>query len=510
MSDDRWPEGECPVRPGDLVGGKYRVDRILGAGGMGVVVAATQVDLERAVALKFLLPRVLERPDHVARFAREARAAAKLESEHVTRVLDVGALDSGAAYIVMEYLDGEDLGRVIASRGPLPCAEAVGYILEASEAVAEAHSVGIVHRDLKPANLFLAKRTNGRPIIKVLDFGLSKISTANEQVTSESSILGSPLYMSPEQLLSSHSADGRSDIWSLGVTLYELLAARPAFQAARMPELIAAILHVRGQPLESLRADIPAGLREVVHRCLDKDPAKRFANVAHLATALAPFGPPSRQASVDRIAHLLGKLGTAVVPSVETPTDAPAAKPTSDAGATAIARTPVESLPGASQSVTLPSSPSPDIVGGAARAGWGARRGRVVGSIAAVAAAAAIGFVAVSRTTATGVDAPRATGVGIASGRSAAAVSIDRGLLAPAEEPTTLAPSLEVKPAPSASAMAPPSAAPATPRVVQPKGASAARSAAAPPAAVPAPAATSGAAASPSVRVDPLARLKSL
>ncbi len=477
---------------------------------MGVVVAATQVDLERAVALKFLLPRVLERPDHVARFAREARAAAKLESEHVTRVLDVGALDNGAAYIVMEYLDGEDLGRVIASRGALPCAEAVGFILEASEAVAEAHSVGIVHRDLKPANLFLAKRTNGRPIIKVLDFGLSKISTANEQVTSESSILGSPLYMSPEQLLSAHSADGRADIWSLGVTLYELLAARPAFQGARMPELIAAILHGREQTLESLRPDIPAGLRAVVHQCLDKDPEKRFANIAHLATALAPFGPPSRQASVDRISHLLGKLGTAAVASVETLTHAPAATPTPDVGATAVSRTPVESLPGASQSVTLPSSPSPDIVGGAARTGSGARRRRVVGSLAAVAAAAAIGFVAVSRTTATGVDAPRASGAGVAPSRSAMAASIDRDVPVPAEEPTMLAAAPEEKPKSSAAAMAPPSAPSTTPTIVQPKGARAARSAAPPPTAVPAPTATSSAAASPSARIDPLARLKSL
>jgi serine/threonine-protein kinase len=277
-----------------------------------------------------------------------------------------------------------------------------------------------------------------------------------------------------------------------------------------MPELIAAILHGREQPLESIRADIPEGLREVVHRCLDKDPAKRFANIAHLATALAPFGPPSRQASVDRITHLLGKQGTAVAPPAEMPTDATAKKPPPDAGATAIARTPVESLPGASQSVTLPSSPSPDMVGGAARAGFGARRGRVVGSIAAVAAAAAIGFVAVSRTAATGGEAPLASGAGMAPGRSAVAASIERDVPAPAEEPTMLVPALEEKPTSSAAAITPASAPPATPRVVQPKGASAARSAAPPPAAVPTPAATSNAAASPSARVDPLARLKSL
>ena len=174
-------EAECPVRPGDVVAGKYRVDRTLGVGGMGVVVAATQIELDRRVALKFLLPKVLERPRLVARFSREARAAASLQSEHVARVIDVGTLESGGPYIVMEYLEGEDLSHVLARRGPLPSDEAVGYVLEACEAVAEAHAHGIVHRDLKPANLFLATRATGAPVIKVLDFGLSKF--AGEETT---------------------------------------------------------------------------------------------------------------------------------------------------------------------------------------------------------------------------------------------------------------------------------------------------------------------------------------
>ncbi len=146
-----------PVRAGEIVAEKYRVDRVLGVGGMGVVVAATHVHLDQRVALKFLLPSLAARADLVHRFLREARAAVKIQSEHVARVLDVGT-HNGAPYMVMEYLEGEDLSNVIASRGPVGVAEAVGYVLEASEAVAEAHSLGIVHRDLKPANLFLARR----------------------------------------------------------------------------------------------------------------------------------------------------------------------------------------------------------------------------------------------------------------------------------------------------------------------------------------------------------------
>jgi serine/threonine protein kinase len=291
-----------------VVAGKYRVERTLGAGGMGVVVAATQLELDRSVALKFLLPRVLERRDLVARFAREARVAAKLQSEHVARVLDVGSLDDDTPFIVMEYLDGDDLARVIAEQGPLSCKQAVGYVLEAAEAVAEAHALGIVHRDIKPANLFLAKRTSGPPLIKVLDFGLSKISelAGAENVTSVTGIFGTPAYMSPEQLWSSRTADARSDIWSLGVVLYELLTAQCPFPHERMPELIAAILHAPAQPFDEWRDDVPPELAAVVLQCMEKDPKNRYANVAQLAEALVPFGPPSSERSAERIALMLG------------------------------------------------------------------------------------------------------------------------------------------------------------------------------------------------------------
>jgi serine/threonine-protein kinase len=303
-----------PVQPGDIIAGKFRVERVLGVGGMGIVVLATNIALEQRVALKFLLPESAGHPEVAARFAREAMAAAKIQSEHVAKVLDVGRLENGAPYMVMEFMDGEDLAQVLARFGPMPVPLAVGYLLEATEAVAEAHAVGIVHRDLKPANLFLAKRPSGVPIIKVLDFGISKqtMSTSQASMTKTSAILGSPLYMSPEQMVSSKSVDVRSDIWALGVVLYELLVKQTPFLADTMPELVAAILQREVEPVSRFRPDIPPGLDAVIARCLERDPKRRFQNVAEMAAALAPFGPPRSDVSVERIIHVLGVSPAAV------------------------------------------------------------------------------------------------------------------------------------------------------------------------------------------------------
>src|SRR4051812_29611172 len=209
------------VREGDVLAGKYRVDKILGAGGMGVVVAAHHVQLDERVAIKFLLPEALGNAEAVARFAREARAAVKIKSEHVARVIDVGTLETGAPYMVMEYLEGGDLSQVLASRGPLPVEEAVEYVLQACEAIAHAHALGIVHRDLKPANLFLIRRPDGTNAIKVLDFGISKVmpgksASSDNAMTRTRTVMGSPLYMSPEQMASTRDVDGRTDLWALG------------------------------------------------------------------------------------------------------------------------------------------------------------------------------------------------------------------------------------------------------------------------------------------------------
>ncbi len=305
-----------PVQVGDLVAGKYRIDRVLGQGGMGVVVAAVHEQLDQRVALKFLLPEVSAHQEIVQRFVREARASVRIHSEHVARVLDVGTLESGVPFMVMEYLEGQDLAQTLLSRGPLPVQESVGFLLEACEAVAEAHSLGMVHRDLKPANMFLAKRPSGRPTIKVLDFGISKIpvSERDQIVTKTATVMGSPGYMSPEQMMSSDKVDVRSDIWSLGVVLYELLGQRLPFQGNTMPEMIASILQKQHEPLATLRGDVPVGLANVIDTCLQKDASRRYANIAELARALAPFGPPRAEQSVERIEGVLGVRSISVQP----------------------------------------------------------------------------------------------------------------------------------------------------------------------------------------------------
>ncbi len=488
-------EEVCPVRQGELVGGKYRVERTLGAGGMGVVVAATQIELDRPVALKFLLPRILDRPGLVTRFSREARAAAKLESEHVARVLDVGTLEGGAPYIVMEYLEGQDFASVMASRGALPCDQAVGYLLQACEAVAEAHSLGIVHRDLKPGNLFLANRTSGAPIIKVLDFGLSKFASPGEEnVTSESSILGSPLYMSPEQLMSARTADARSDIWSLGVVLYQLVTAQAPFQYERIAGLVAAILQKPPHPIDQCGVDVPSGLQVVLTRCLEKDPALRYPTIAHLANALAPFGPPGSGRSVDRIAHVLRRSAPPSEPPV-TPSPLPPTEPDPELRPSPEA----ESVAGSSRSIREP-RPDATLASGRPsatppRRGW--MRAGMIGGVGAAGVAAIAGFVALSRPA-------REPDRGLVSPSARVAAAPDGSSLAPLPPVPTID-SAAVAPPPAAPSLSPPlHATLAESAKKRPRPAPAAVPGAAPPAS--APPATPPATSSD----DPLRRLKTM
>src|SRR5450432_412778 len=249
------------VREGDVLAGKFRIERVLGQGAMGVVVAATHIQLDERVALKFLLPEALANADAVARFAREARAAVKIKSEHVARVSDVGTLDSGSPYMVMEYLQGQDLADWVRDRGAMPIADAAEFVLQACEALAEAHALGIVHRDLKPANLFVTVRADGTPCVKVLDFGISKFTTPGSSsdmgMTKTASVMGSPLYMSPEQMSSSRNVDARADIWAVGVILYEIISGRMPFEAETMPQLCGMILQEAPPSLRGLRADVP-------------------------------------------------------------------------------------------------------------------------------------------------------------------------------------------------------------------------------------------------------------
>src|SRR5580692_5000120 len=283
-------EQDLPVPIGEVIDNKYRVDRLIGAGGMGIVVAAHDVMLDRPVAVKFLHGLNSSTLEANSRFKREARAMAKLHSEHVVHVLDVGTLPSGEPYMVMEYLEGIDLAQLVKQRGFLPVTDAVDHILYACEAVAEAHVMGIIHRDLKPSNLYLANRRDGTSTLKLLDFGIAKISADDaseyaQSFTTTTALLGSPVYMSPEQLQCSRDADARADIWSLGAIVYRLVSGRPPFAATTMPQLCTLIMTTSPQPLTQLVADVPPGLDAVVLRCLEKNPDDRFDNVAELARA---------------------------------------------------------------------------------------------------------------------------------------------------------------------------------------------------------------------------------
>lgn len=307
------------VREGDILAGKYRVERVLGIGGMGVVVAAHHIQLDEKVALKFLLPEALANAEAVARFAREARNAVKIKSEHVARVTDVGTLPNGAPYMVMEYLDGGDLAAWIKQRGALPTEQAIEFVLQACVAVAEAHALGIVHRDLKPANLFCIRRADGQLSIKVLDFGVSKLKepigpvhgpTAQGMAfTKTSALMGSPLYMSPEQMRSSRDVDAQTDIWALGIILFELVAGQPPFKADSVTELAIKVNNEPPPAIRSFRPDVPSGLEAIVFKCLEKDRRQRYRNVAELALALQPFAPKRAKASVERISGIIQAAG---------------------------------------------------------------------------------------------------------------------------------------------------------------------------------------------------------
>jgi serine/threonine protein kinase len=300
-------EPESPVAQGDVLAGKYRVDSVLGSGGMGVVVAATHMTLRQKVALKFLLPAAAQHAETKERFLREARAAVKLKSEHVAKVVDVGTLEDGAPYMVMEYLDGATLGQIVRGQGAQPIADAVGFVLQACEAVAEAHAAGIVHRDLKPENLFLTRRVDGQPLVKVLDFGIAKDVGADAalSLTRTSTIIGSPLYMPPEQLRSAKAADARSDIWALGAVLFELLTGRVPFTAESFSELCLKVAQDPAPAPSTLTPGVPPQLDAAVLRCLEKDVARRFQNVGEMAEALAPFAPESGREFARRVTSVL-------------------------------------------------------------------------------------------------------------------------------------------------------------------------------------------------------------
>lgn len=317
----------CPVSVGDSIAGKYIVESVIGEGGMGVVVAARHVELDQRVAIKFLLPAIAEQELAAQRFRREARAAAKIRGEHVCRVLDVGSLEQGVPYMVMEYLDGCDLAQELTRRQRLPIDEVVDYVLQACEALAEAHAAGIVHRDLKPGNLFLAMAADGTRRIKVLDFGVSKFliesGSGSPALTKTSSLVGSPIYMAPEQFDGSKRVDERTDIWALGIVLYELVTGTTPFEAETIAQLISAVLHAKPMPLAERGVYAPDGFEAVIERALSKQSADRWSSVSELATALVPYGPTHASLRASRVSRLLpassGRLSRPSVPATSRP-----------------------------------------------------------------------------------------------------------------------------------------------------------------------------------------------
>ena len=301
-----------------MIGGKYRVVRLLGEGGIGVVLEAEHVALGQTVAIKFLRPEVSD-PEMAARFLREARASVRLSGEHVAKVSDVGEED-GSPYMVMEYLRGQDLDQVLDARGKLPIEEVVGYILQALVGVAEAHARGIVHRDLKPANLFLTKSADGSALVKVLDFGISKVDGLDDGAsTSTAVVMGSPFYMSPEQMLSTKDVDVRTDIWAIGIILFQLVSGRLPFREDSIPALTLK-LHTEQAP--NLRRHVPNApvlLDRIIARCLLKDRRARYPTVGALARALGPLASPGDMRLADTVVRLVGEGEAPVAAAPATP-----------------------------------------------------------------------------------------------------------------------------------------------------------------------------------------------
>ena len=280
-------------KPGDVIAGKYALERIIGQGGMGAVFAARHVKLGHAVAIKVMLAD-RQNEEAARRFMNEGRASAHIQNEHVVRIFDIDE-EHGYAYMVLELLQGDDLAQVLEAQGRLASHVAVGYVIQALDGVRQAHALGIVHRDLKPSNLFLARTQNGNVVVKVLDFGISKargassLDMAPHQQTSTAAMLGSPLYMSPEQLRSSKNVDARADIWAMGVILYELLTGQVPFEGETLGALFSAILETDAPRVSARVRDVPAGLDAIIARCLQRRPEDRFATVAELEQQLAPF-----------------------------------------------------------------------------------------------------------------------------------------------------------------------------------------------------------------------------
>jgi serine/threonine-protein kinase len=431
------------MTPGVVLAGKYRIDKVLGTGGMGMVLAAWHLDLEQHVAIKVMLPELTSCPEAVARFLREARAAVKLRNEHVARVFDVGRLETGQPFMVMEMLVGQDMSQVLRASGPLPLDRGVDLFLQACEAIAEAHAAGIVHRDLKPANLFLSQDAYGAPSVKVLDFGISKIRSQGTkpgtELTSTSALIGTPMYMAPEQMQRAKETDGRADVWALGCVLFELLTGRVAFAGEDIAQIVAAVIGGSPPSARTIRPDLPPAVDTVIARCLERDLSKRYQSVSELASDLAPLASARASVSLER---LLG------------------APPSS---------TTLESAPSADERVPTDRQTGPSAGTTSIHAAWGTaetlraataqptpRRSWLVGvAVVAILAATALAWVGLSR------FGPRHT---VSDLGSTAGAAIPQ--LSPASAPS--APTASVETAPADAANSRPAASLSPPRSTQP------------------------------------------
>jgi serine/threonine protein kinase len=310
------PESPVGFAEGEEFAGKYRIGALIGSGAMGRVYAAHHLLLDQKVAIKFLVPHAKGNSEAAARFVREAQAAARIKSAHVVRVLDV-AVEGGVPYIVMEYLQGLDLGEWLRRNGPLPVEQAIDFVLQACDAIHEAHRLDMIHRDIKPPNLFAVEQTGAAPLIKVLDFGISKTlglvpSTLPPDgwqpvgvVTEDRQTIGSPIYMSPEQMESARDVDVRTDIWALGVTLFEFVSGRLPFEfeGSSLLQVYSSIVTRGPLRLREVAPDAPAGLEAVIARCLQKAPQLRYHSVRELAAALVEFGSVRAPAYAERMAR---------------------------------------------------------------------------------------------------------------------------------------------------------------------------------------------------------------
>jgi serine/threonine-protein kinase len=317
-----------PVVSGDVIDGRFRVERVIGSGGMGTVVCAMHLQLRERVAIKFLNAESAKDPEARARFLREARLSARLRNQHVARLMDFGVCDDGTPILVMEYLTGSDLEQRLAKDGPLPVDETVEYLLHASEALAEAHAHGMVHRDVKPSNLFVTQAPDGTPMVKVLDFGISKAMVEEPDddsgncphITDRFAVVGSPSYMSPEQVCG-QALDARSDVWSLGMLLYEMLTGTAPFDRGSLAETFAAVLNQEPAPLRELRADAPQELETLAQWCMVKTSGERCPDVGAFADALVAAAPlDARRVQCERIkrlAHTVSSDSTPPVPDHE-------------------------------------------------------------------------------------------------------------------------------------------------------------------------------------------------